>query len=193
MVIPPDPGSDSTLDTFPPEADRVSSLAELAVGGIAGTWSLFVRDNFADDGGSITSWSLKFETLPGPMTAPRTQHSATRLPSGKVLVTGGSNQASGILNSTDLYDPATGTWSAAAPMAIARTRHTATLLTNGKVLVTGGSNGSGLTQAEIYNPESNTWASTGSMLTAREKHSAVRLPSGLVLVTADRFSAQATA
>ncbi|MFT5496467.1 MAG: hypothetical protein ACI9TH_001865, partial [Kiritimatiellia bacterium] len=95
--------------------------------------------------------------------------------------------------STDLYDPATGTWSAAAPMAIARTRHTATLLTNGKVLVTGGSNGSGLTQAEIYNPESNTWASTGSMLTAREKHSAVRLPSGLVLVTADRFSAQATA
>ena len=64
----------------------------------------------------------------------RLYHTATLLPSGKVLVVGGDpGQAT-----AELYDPATNSWSPAASMAIPRYAHTATLLRSGKVLVTGG-------------------------------------------------------
>ena len=59
------------------------------------------------------------------------------LPNGKVLVAGGDGD-SGILTSAELYDPATGTWTATGSLTTARSIHTATLLPNGKVLVAGG-------------------------------------------------------
>ncbi len=79
----------------------------------------------------------------------RFDHSATLLPSGKVLVAAGFN-----LNSAEVYDPASNTWSAAASLSIARDIPTATLLSSGKVLVAGGANasGNGLTTAELYDP-----------------------------------------
>ena len=59
------------------------------------------------------------------------------LPNGKVLVAGGVN-FSGYLTSAELYDPASGTWTATGSLNTARDNHTATLLPNGKVLVAGG-------------------------------------------------------
>ena len=48
-------------------------------------------------------------------TTARQGHTATLLPNGKVLLAGGySIQSSSYLNNVYLYDPATGTWSAAA-------------------------------------------------------------------------------
>ena len=110
----------------------------------------------------------------------------TLLPNGKVLVTGGSNEAGygTALSSAELYDPATGTWTAAASMAAGRAWHTATLLGNGKVLVAG-TTGLDVAQSastELYDPASNTWASAGSMTSPRGWHTAVVLPNGKLLV-----------
>jgi len=55
----------------------------------------------------------------------------------KVLVAGGFNNTSGYLASVELYDPASGTWTATGSMHTGRFGYTATLLPNGKVLVAG--------------------------------------------------------
>ena len=122
----------------------------------------------------------------GSLAAARFYHSATLLPNGKVLVAAGvSNEGpSGDLASAELYDPASGTWTATGSLGTARRLYTATLLLNGKVLVAGGQNGTTafLASAELYDPASGTWAATGSLATARHFHTATLLPNGKVLV-----------
>ena len=124
----------------------------------------------------------------GSMATAREYHTATLLPNGKVLVTGG-HQGIAYFASAELYDPVTGTWTTTGSMAAVRDRHTATLLSNGKVLVTGGEDGiagdGGISfaSAELYDPATGTWTTTGSMATAREQHTATLLSNGKVLVT----------
>jgi len=85
-------------------------------------------------------------SVTGSMTEARTLHTATLLPSGKVLVAGGGDE-----NSTaEVYDPATGSFSITGGMEIGRSGHTATLLPNGSVLVAGGGILAGLASAELY-------------------------------------------
>jgi hypothetical protein len=85
-----------------------------------------------------------------------------------VLVAGGINSLNA-LDSAELYDPASGTWTLTGNLNTARVAHTATLLSNGMVLVAGGFDtaGNGLDSAELYNPASGTWTVTGSLNTAR--------------------------
>src|SRR5437667_2544970 len=78
----------------------------------------------------------------GSLATARDYQTVTLLPNGKVLVAGGYNGSP--LASVELYDPATGTWTATGSLATARYAHTATLLPNGKGLVAGGNNGSHL-------------------------------------------------
>ncbi|CAF4343968.1 unnamed protein product, partial [Adineta steineri] len=85
----------------------------------------------------------------GNMTNARYWHTASVLSNGKVLVTGGDNGNS--LNSVELYDPSTGTWTTTGSMTNARAIHTASVLSNEKVLVTGGFSGTiTLNSAELY-------------------------------------------
>ncbi|HEY3322841.1 MAG TPA: kelch repeat-containing protein [Planctomycetota bacterium] len=122
-------------------------------------------------------------TTTDSMAIVRREHTATLLPSGKVLVAGGYNTTTYYLSSAELYDPATGTWTATGSLATGRHDHTATLLLNGKVLVVGGSYGYGaLSSAEVYDPATGAWTSTGSLGTARASHTATLLPNGKVLV-----------
>ncbi len=116
---------------------------------------------------------------------------AILLPDGKVLVAGGSAgtqpDAVGVANA-ELFEPATGTWTATASMSTDRESHTVTLLPNGQVLAAGGYSGgwgicNDLGNAELYNPGTGTWSSTGNMTAARRIHKATLLPNGQVLVT----------
>ncbi len=121
-----------------------------------------------------------------PNTA-RTEHTATLLPNGKVLIAGGRGSA-GPLASAELCNPATGTWTITGSMSTARSEHTATLLPDGEVLVTGGvgvasgSEGDYIAGAELYNPAAGTWRATGTMTVPRAFHGAVLLADGEVLV-----------
>jgi N-acetylneuraminic acid mutarotase len=119
----------------------------------------------------------------GSMNTARSNHIATLLPNGKVLVSGGYS-GSTYLSSVELYDPDSGTWTTTGVMSFQRAWHTATLLPNGKVLVTGGyGNTTHHSSAEVYDPISSTWSVVDSMNTSRYLHTATLLPNGKVLVT----------
>ena len=126
------------------------------------------------------SWSLGAVMAQG-----RGLHTATTLPDGKILVTGGLNTARQPLNSAELYNPTTDSWAPATSMSQARDSHTGTLLSDGRVLVVGGngtSSGLSLISAEIYDPSSNSWSSAGNMLQGRSHHTAIQLNDGKVLI-----------
>ena len=94
--------------------------------------------------------------ITGNMTASRSWHTSTLLPDGTVLITGGFGdgplglpQDSSALASAELYDPATGSFSATGTMSAGRFGHTATLLQDGTVLIAGAGSS---TSAELYVP-----------------------------------------
>jgi hypothetical protein len=82
-------------------------------------------------------------TFTGGMAFARRQMNATLLPTGDVLVTGGTssggfNDPAGAVRAAELWHPATGTWTTLASSAVVRTYHgTALLLPDGRVLYTG--------------------------------------------------------
>jgi len=125
----------------------------------------------------------------GSLNMSRVYHTATLLLNGKVLVEGGVDEnilrPSAPVDSAELYDPATGTWSTTGSLNTARMAHTATLLSNGKVLVAAGygpNAPNGLNSAELYNPATGTWTRTGDLNTERDSRTATLLPSGKVLL-----------
>jgi hypothetical protein len=130
-------------------------------------------------------------SVTGSMADPRAGHSATRLVDGRVLIAGGTAAGTGGrfgLETAELYDPKTGTFSPTGSMTIARVDHTATLLADGRVLIVGGlgptimSGSDRLASAELYDPTEGTFRATGSLVVPRYTHTATRLTDGRVLI-----------
>jgi hypothetical protein len=122
-------------------------------------------------------------TLTGSLNEHRAGHTATLLSNGKVLIAGGGQTTTPgyaiTLNSAELYDPATGSFSLTGNLTKARGGHTATLLINGKVLIAGGNDKS----AELYDPANGTFNPTVyEMNKPRMAHTAALLPNGHVLL-----------
>ena len=97
-------------------------------------------------------------TPTGSMHFARTEFTATFLPNGKVLVTGGVthvNSGDNNLASAELYDPNTGSWTMTGSMSAPRSDQSAVLLDTGEVLVVDGDQ-----TADLYNPATGKFAAT---------------------------------
>jgi hypothetical protein len=125
-------------------------------------------------------------TPTGNMTTPRARHSATLLADGKVLLAGGVPNTLGpftALVSAEIYDPATGTFTATSNMisngGFGDGSRIAILLPDGRVFI--GAYGN----AEIYDPNIGTFALTGPYSSSPgevELETATELPDGRILV-----------
>jgi len=124
-----------------------------------------------------------FSPTIGDLNVDRNGHAAVLLSDGKVLLCGGGQTTtpgySIGLNSAELYDPASDSFTLIGNMNQVRVGHEATLLSDGKVLVTGRTADS---TTEIYDPSLGTFSATGNMSFTRYYHTATRLPDGSVLV-----------
>jgi phage gp45-like len=129
------------------------------------------------------------------MLAARSEHTATLLLNGQVLVAGGANGAANLnYASAELFDPSRRTFSATGTMAAPRYGHTAVLLPSGKVLVVGGATDSGVvvSSAELYDPATGTFTKTDSMTVPRYGHTATLLADGKTLIAGGRDSLSST-
>jgi hypothetical protein len=138
-------------------------------------------------------------STPGGILQPRNNHTATLLEDGRVLIVGGrlhTDHPPGIreatLDSAELFDPATGQWTATGSLGTAREDHTATLLRSGRVLVMGGltggsafGDGTVTNTAEIYDPRTGRWSAAVDMPYPLAGHTATLLGNSHVLVVGD--------
>jgi N-acetylneuraminic acid mutarotase len=155
----------------------------LAAGGL-------LRDETPLASAEIYSAASGTWSLTGPMAAPRAYPVSAILPDGRVLIAGGLTQLNPSLPSAtaELYDPRTGTWSAAGSLAQGRVGLTLTTLGDGRVLATGGwyrtASGATVTAntAEVFDPRTGAWSAAGVMTAPRVNHTATLLPDGRVLV-----------
>lgn len=156
----------------------------LLAGGVGTGWTFLADAELYDP-------TTNAFTVTGGMTTARESHTATLLKDGSVLITGGHKgrrPAITIYSSSEIYNPASGTFSSTGNLTVRRHKHDATLLEDGRVLIIGGSDerdGRGAYRnAEIFNPATGTFAAAGNMNAARYKlqGTAVLLKDGKVLI-----------
>ena len=122
----------------------------------------------------------------GTLATGRSQHSAVRLPDGRILVVGGQTGTPGA-PFAELVDETSGAVQHGGLLNAPRSRHTATLLGGNRVLVTGGV---GRDSAEIWEPATGRWRLLGARMAHDRMHaSATELPDGRVLIAGGDTSA----
>jgi photosystem II stability/assembly factor-like uncharacterized protein len=150
----------------------------LVTGGASGALVIAAAEVFDPAGNSgAGSW-----TVTASLNIARRSHTASLLPNGKVLITGGFADPNTYFASTELFDPAgnsgQGSWSVSSNLNTTHGEHVATLLASGTLLVACG----GSTIAELYNPAAGSWANTMAMAHRRWEHTATLLATGKVIV-----------
>ncbi|MBF6558935.1 MAG: hypothetical protein IVW56_01500 [Candidatus Binataceae bacterium] len=122
--------------------------------------------------------SNRFAPSPPVMNEGRTRATATVITlgpnAGKILVAGGYSESP--FASTELYDPATDTFSRGPDMSDERNSHTATVIASGpgagRILVVGGD------VADLYDPLVNAFVPGPAMYAGRWDHTATVVASG---------------
>ena len=124
----------------------------------------------------------------GSMSTSRTNHAATLMSNGNVLITGRSGPG-GDLTSAETYNPSTGRFTlTSGNLTYARERHATVLLPNGTVVVIGGQDqqrpsNTLVAEVEVFNPVSGTFMYVGNMIAGRVNDTTTLLNTGRVLVT----------
>lgn len=127
--------------------------------------------NFSKNSTEIYSIFAGTFTSGIPMLQARSRHASIQLNNGKIMVIGGEGQicsltscAPKVLNSVEIFDPNTQTWSGGANLAIATTGAQAHYLFDGRILLVGGfystgweSDSNAIRAIQMYQPSTNTW------------------------------------
>jgi uncharacterized membrane protein len=202
----------SSAELYNPSTGTFSYTASLTTA-MCGTTATMLQDGkvLVTNGATAELYDPSTGTfsVTGSLQVSRGGASVTLLGNGKVLVAGGVDASSNCptylpdcntLESAELYDPSTGTFTLTGSMQAARFDHTATLMSNGEVLIAGGeyyyqvpnppgpplTESSDLNEAELYNPATGTFTITQYMNVARAGQVAALLPSGKVMVASGR-------
>lgn len=156
----------------------------LLAGGVGSGWTFLSSAEIYDP-------ATNSFTATGDMLAARESHTASLLPNGKVLIAGGHKgrqAAITIYSSAEIFDPATGRFSATGDMTRIRHKHGAVSLADGRVLIVGGADKRdgrpAYTSVEIYNASTGTFTAAGDMNSPRYKlqDTLVLLNNGTVLI-----------
>jgi N-acetylneuraminic acid mutarotase len=135
-------------------------------------------------------------TPTGSMSSQHAQAAMVRLLDGRVLIAGGINYlgAPVPLGSTEIYNPATNTWSPVASLSQPRYAHLLALLPGGQVAAVGGARVYEFASApstaetyalaiELYDPETNRWVSAAELPLPITYAEVVSLSDGRLWVT----------
>lgn len=177
------------LDTptahFEHTSTRLSDGSILATGGYgvdAEPHALCARWS-AKSGGWRGSWQAA-----APLSGPSYRHTATLLPSGRVLVVG----IDASVGRAAIYDPDGDAWQPVAIPEVPRIGHAAALLPDGRVLIAGGraiddlldAEGddqrqvASLKRTEIFDPTTASWSDGPDMVQGRRKFALLTLADG---------------
>jgi Kelch motif len=154
--------------------------------GIQSTGALKTAEIFDPSTGTFTPT--------GDMTVPRSLPAAAPLPDGRVLVAGGVYYDSAALlakrlQSAEIFDPATGTFSPTGSMTVPRSGAAGAPLPHGRALVVGGAFDSPLS-AEIFDATTGKFAPTPDMTRVGLSAAGAPLPDGRVLLAGGGPSGQ---
>jgi len=196
----------ATVEVYDPSCEQWSAAAKLiepryrhassllADGRVIVTGNYLWPDDVVLDSVEVYDPVTNIWTYLANMNEERRDHTATLLENGKVLVSGGEtceglgvckrNNDRNPTRLSELYDPATDSWSESSSMPTRISDHASVLLNDGRVLITGGIDIAGYTSfsTQIYDSEKDSWSSARDMPTPRYLHAAVTLQDGMVLV-----------
>ncbi|HEV8544407.1 MAG TPA: kelch repeat-containing protein [Verrucomicrobiae bacterium] len=189
-----DPASGSwRATTFYPVPDGHTTTL-LANGKVLISGGLVFQPGFTTEIASAAVYDSDTETWSpaADMVTARYSAMATLLADGRVMVAGGYYYFFGsvALADAEIYDPATGNWTATARMNTERANASIFRLPNGEVLVLGGrgflpgdyTGGPPLDTAEIYDPQADKWRLAAKRPAGPGIVTATMLPSGKILV-----------
>jgi cytochrome c553 len=196
-------GHDLSMPRFIHKAAELPDGRALLTGGAFALWQVTnTTDIFDPTDNSISPAA--------PMSVKRWSHTATTLQDGRVLVAGGRTGLSDafppthplfgeILDSAEIYDPATDSWSPTGFLNIARRSQTQTLMPDGSVLLCGGGDSASssgqmpLQSCESYDPGTGLFTIVGNMTVPRSAHSVTLLDDGTVLIVGGSIGLGTTA
>ena len=149
----------------------------LVVGGMDANGSVTAVERYSPDENAFVH--------AGVLSQARSDAAVTRLDDGRIFIAGGVLTGQTLAtNSTEIFDPATGSSARGPMLSSPRAAATATTLFDGRIAIIGGNDGTrDLASAEIYDPASDAFTVVEG-ITPRSHHLAVSLPyNNSVLVT----------
>ena len=201
----------STVAVYNPGTDILTAVATLTTVRPEASGLLLPNGKVLVLGGALPNLTTEVfdpansTVAAGPaVLAPRSFATYTRLADGRIFVAGGcvDNGCSARVATTEIFDPATGQFTAGPNMAHSRSLHTATLLTDGRVLLVAGVGFSTtcpnvpscfLNDAELYSPTTNSFTAKPILMTTsdagdeRELHATALAGNGTAITCGGYF------